>query len=101
MASLFGRQAMIGLDIGKSSIVGVQVVGRAPGAVLKVVHDRPIPEGLVFEGEVLDADGLAAELKAFMRDAKMKGKFVHLGVGNQKVIVRNIEVPEMAEDELR
>jgi type IV pilus assembly protein PilM len=92
---------MIGLDIGKSSIVGVQVVGRAPGAVLKVVHDRPIPEGLVFEGEVLDADGLAAELKAFMRDAKMKGKFVHLGVGNQKVIVRNIEVPEMAEDELR
>ncbi|MCL4368029.1 MAG: type IV pilus assembly protein PilM [Actinobacteria bacterium] len=101
MASLFGRQGMIGLDIGKSSIVGVQVAGRAPGAVLKVVHDRPIPEGLVFEGEVLDPDGLAAELKAFMREAKMKGKFVHLGVGNQKVIVRNIEVPEMAEEELR
>ena len=101
MAAMFGRQAMIGLDIGKSSIVGVQVAGRAPGALLKVVHDRPIPEGLVFEGEVLDPDGLAAELKAFMRDAKMKGKLVNLGVGNQKVIVRTIEVPEMAEDELR
>ena len=101
MASLFGRQGMIGLDIGKSSIVGVQVTGRAPGTVLKAVHDRPIPEGLVFEGEVVDPDGLAAELKAFMRDAKMKGKFVNLGVGNQKVIVRTIEVPEMAEEELR
>jgi len=65
------------------------------------VHERGIPEGLVFEGEILDPEGLASELKAFMKEARFKGKAVRLGVGNQKVIVRTIEVPEMDEEELR
>lgn len=49
----------------------------------------------------MDPDGLAAELKAFMKESPFKGKLVRLGVGNQKVIVRTIEVPEMDEEELR
>ena len=101
MALFSSRQNTIGLDIGKSSIIGVQVAGRAPTMVLKGYHERPIPEGIVFEGEVLDPESLAGEIKGFMRDSNLKGKVVHLGVGNQKVIVRNIEVPEMAEDELK
>jgi len=99
--ALFGRQATIGLDIGRSSIIGVQVAGKDSAPCLKAYHERPLPEGLVFEGEVLDAEGLGAEIKAFMRDSGMRGRVVHLGVGNQKVVVRNIDVPEMAEDELR
>lgn len=95
------RSSLIGLDIGKSSIVGVQVTGRPPNASLKAFHERVIPEGLVFEGEVVDVEGLAQELKGFMSESKIKGKSVHLGVGNQKVVVRNIDVPEMDEDELR
>lgn len=95
------RNSAIGLDIGKSSIIGVQVAGKYPTAVLKAFHERALPEGLVFEGEVIDADALGDELKAFMKESKLKGKAVHLGVGNQKVIVRNIEVPEMDEAELR
>ncbi len=98
---LFGRQNMIGLDIGKSSIVGVEVSGSLPSAVLSAYHERHIPEGLVFEGEVIDSAALGKELKAFMKDSPLKGKSVHLGVGNQKVIVRTIEVPEMDEEELR
>jgi type IV pilus assembly protein PilM len=101
MALLTSRQSAIGLDIGKSSIVGVQLAGKAPSAVLKSFHERPIPEGLVFEGEVIDPQGLAAEIKGFMKESHMKGKDIHLGVGNQKVIVRNIEVPDMGEQELR
>lgn len=101
MGLLGGKQDTIGLDIGKSSIIGVQLGGKAPAAVLRAYHERPIPEGLVFEGEVVDAESLAGELKAFMREAHMKGKLVNLGVGNQKVIVRNIETPEMSDEELR
>lgn len=101
MAFLTSKQEPIGLDIGKSSIVGVQIGGKQPGLVLTGVHERPIPEGLVFEGEVIDPEGLAQELKAFAKEAKFKGKSVRLGVGNQKVIVRTIEVPDMGEEELR
>lgn len=101
MALLGAGQAPIGLDIGKSSIVGVQVSGRSPNFVLKGYAERALPEGIMFEGEVVDPVALANELKAFMKDARMKGKVVNLGVGNQKVIVRQIEVPEMGEEELR
>lgn len=101
MGMFSGRQAAIGLDIGKSSIVGVQVAGRAPSVVLKAYHERSLPEGLMFDGEVVDPVGLSVELKVFMRESGMKGKVVNLGVGNQKVIVRQIDVPDMGEDELR
>ena len=101
MAILAMRQEPIGLDIGKSSIVGVQLGGKSPMLSLAAVHERRLPEGIVFEGEVLDPDGLAAELKSFVKEGRFKGKLVRLGVGNQKVIVRTIEVPEMDEEELR
>lgn len=95
------KRDLIGLDVGKSSIVGVQLGGQPPSLVLKAFHERPIPEGIVFEGEVVDPEALATELKAFMHDSRMKGNVVSLGVGNQKVIVRNIEIPEMTDEELR
>ena len=101
MGIFSGRQAAIGLDVGKSSIVGVQIAGRSPNAVLKAYHERPLPEGVMFDGEVVDPVALGGELKAFMRESGMKGKLVYIGVGNQKVIVRQIEVPEMGEEELR
>ncbi len=101
MALLSSRQNAIGLDIGKSSIVGVQMAGKAPNAVFKGYHERPIPEGLVYEGEVIDPEGLADELRGFMKESGFKGKCVHLGVGNQKVIVRHVEMQDMPEDELR
>jgi type IV pilus assembly protein PilM len=101
MAFLSMGQDTIGLDIGKSSIIGVQLGGKLPAVVLRACYERPIPEGLVFEGEVLDPSGLAREMKAFAKEARFKGKLVNLGVGNQKVIVRNIEVPDMGEAELR
>jgi type IV pilus assembly protein PilM len=99
---LFGStKEHIGLDIEKSSIVGVQLSGQAPSATLRAYHEHPLPEGLVFEGEVVDPEGLASELRAFLKQANMKGRSVHIGVGNQKVIVRNIETPEMSDEELR
>ena len=59
------------------------------------------PRGSCSTGRSWTRVALANELKAFMRESGMKGKLVHIGVGNQKVIVRQIEVPEMGEEELR
>ncbi|NLE74775.1 MAG: type IV pilus assembly protein PilM [Actinobacteria bacterium] len=101
MALFAMRQEPIGLDIGKSSIVGVQLAVKSPAVTLLNVHEKGIPDGLVFEGEILDPEGFAVELKTFIKEARFKGKTVRMGVGNQKVIVRTIEVPEMDEEELR
>lgn len=101
MSRFSGKRDSIGIDIGKSSIIGVRVSGPAGAPVLRGFHERPLPEGLVFEGEVLDAESLGDELKAFMKEAGFRKKMVYLAVGNQKVIVRNMEVPEMEEEELK
>ena len=61
----------------------------------------PLPEGLVVDGEIVDTDLFARELKAFVKHNKLRGRGVQLAVSNQKVIVRNIDMPQMGEDELR
>ena len=62
---------------------------------------RALPEGLVFEGEVVDVDGLAAELKTFWKESGFTGKRFSLGVANQKIVVRTMEFPIIDAKELR
>src|SRR5680860_1771911 len=78
MGLFSGKSDNIGIDIGKSSIIGVRISGTATDPVLRKFHERQIPEGLVFEGEVLDAESLGDELKAFVREAGFKRQSVYL-----------------------
>jgi type IV pilus assembly protein PilM len=68
---------------------------------LRSCYEWPLSEGLVVDGEIVDVDLLARELKAFANEYKLRGKSVYIAVSNQKVIVRNIEMPEMTEGELK
>jgi type IV pilus assembly protein PilM len=101
MGFLGGRREPIGLQIGKASVVAAQLSGRPHEPVLRTFAERLLPPGIVFEGEVLDPESLAVELKALFKESSLKGKVVRVGVGNQKVVVRNIEVPDMDPEELR
>ncbi len=89
------------LDIGGSSLVALELTGTAGRLKLKGCYEWPLSEGLVVDGEIVDSDLLARELKAFANQHKLRGHPVELAVSNQKVIVRNIDMPEMTEDELR
>jgi type IV pilus assembly protein PilM len=93
--------APIGLDIGSSTFRIAQ---------LKVAEDKPVlinyetvktPQGLITEGEVTDVDGVSKVLASFWREKKISEKKVVVGVANQKVVVRVIEMPYMSENELR
>jgi type IV pilus assembly protein PilM len=93
--------APIGLDIGSSTFRIAQ---------LKVAEDKPVlinyetvktPQGLITEGEVTDIDGVSKVLASFWREKKISEKKVVVGVANQKVVVRVIEMPYMSENELR
>ncbi len=91
----------VGIDLQQASIAGAQVKGARQNNMLTNVAVRALPEGLVFEGEVVDIDGLAAELKSFWKDSGFTGKKFSLGVANQKIVVRTMEFPIMDEKELR
>ncbi len=59
------------------------------------------PKASSSDGEIVDTDLFARELKAFVNRNKLRGRGVQVAVSNQKVIVRNIDMPEMTEAELR
>jgi type IV pilus assembly protein PilM len=60
-----------------------------------------LPDNAVREGEVMDPNAVAQAIRELVGAAKLKNKRVHLGVANQRVVVRQIELPWMPEDELR
>ena len=93
--------ARVGIDLEQSSIAGAQVKGAGGGYSLTHVSVRALPEGLVFEGEVVDIDALAAELKSFWKESGFAGKRFSLGVANQKIVVRTMEFPIIDGKELR
>jgi type IV pilus assembly protein PilM len=91
----------VGIDLEQSSIAGAQVKSSRQGRALTGVAVRAVPEGLLFEGEVVDVDALAAELKAFWKETGFTGKRFSLGVANQKIVVRTMEFPQIDAKELR
>jgi type IV pilus assembly protein PilM len=101
MALGFRQSGQWVLDVGGSNVVVLHFSGEAGSLKLRQLFDWPLPEGLVVDGEIVDGDLFARELKALVSQHKLKGRSVHVGVSNQKVIVRNIDMPEMTEEELR
>jgi len=84
---------VVALDIGSSALAGVELsVGRDRPILVKAAIE-PLREGLVVDGEVADPQGLGSEIKRFWRGHKFSGRRVRLGVANQRVSVRTIEMP--------
>ena len=91
----------IGLDIDRGALKAVQVARSAGAYTLRHVGYHRLPPGAIVEGEVADADLLAAEIKEFWTTHSFKGRSVVLGVANGRVIVRLLDFPRMEEENLR
>ncbi len=90
----------IGLDISTNSVKMAEItMGRGESVLsnLGIVH---IPDGVIRDGEVEDGVTLAESLKELWGTTGMKEKSVILGIANQRVIVRPIELPYMEKEEL-
>lgn len=96
-----GKQRQIALDIGGSTLLAIEIVGSGDRLKLKGCWEWPLSEGLVVDGEIADGDLFARELRAFAAQNKLRNRVVQISVSNQKVIVRNVDMPEMTEEELR
>lgn len=92
----------IGLDIGSSAVRAVQVSfpGRGP-ATLERVGQVVLPPGAVVDGEITDVDAVGEALRALWSRYRLRGRKIALGVANQQVIVRQVDLPYLPESELR
>jgi type IV pilus assembly protein PilM len=59
-----------------------------------------LPEGLVRDGEVTDAARLTDQLKSFVSDSGLP-RNVRLGVANQQIVVRVVELPRIEDEKQR
>jgi type IV pilus assembly protein PilM len=81
----------IALDIGPDAIVVLQSSGPERARVRRaIVH--PLPVGLVVDGEVVNADGLAVELRALFSEHKL-GRDVRVGLAHPRLMVRMVDLP--------
>jgi type IV pilus assembly protein PilM len=83
---------VVALDIGSSSLAGAEI---KDGRQLTRAAVEELPEGLVVDGEVAEPIDLANHLKSFWKESKFSGRNVRLGVANQRVVVRTIDLPAL------
>jgi type IV pilus assembly protein PilM len=89
-------QSIVGLDIETGSIAATEVKANGSGTVSRTAI-VPLDPGVVNEGEVLDAEALSRALRSLFSQHKL-GKAVRLGIANQRVVVRTMQLP-LIEDE--
>jgi len=90
----------IGVDIGSTA---VRVAEVAPGDVPVVLRaaQMPLMPGAVENGEVRQPELVAEALRELWAKGGVKARQVHLGVGNQRMVVREVTLPWLPEKELR
>ena len=88
-----GPRGSVGLDLDGDFLSAVVVAdGRISSAM-----SAELPEGVMTDGEVVDPDGLADVLKEIFRSGALP-RDVRLGVANQQIVVRQLELPKIDED---
>lgn len=95
-----GRTA-IGLDIGTSVVRAAELSYGRGGVTLERYGQVVLPEGSVHEGEVVEPEPVSDAIRQLWQATGFSHKRVVMGVGNQRVIVRQIDLPWMAQNELK
>ncbi|MFN8188494.1 MAG: type IV pilus assembly protein PilM [Gaiellales bacterium] len=85
-----GRE-IVGLKIGASRLAAARVSLNGSARLLQTAS-MPLPPGIVSGGEVRDVDSLADVLKAFFDQHKLPRRSVRVGVANNRVGVRTIDL---------
>ncbi|MGZ4638757.1 MAG: type IV pilus biogenesis protein PilM, partial [Actinomycetes bacterium] len=92
---------VVGLDIGTSGVRAAELTLGKAGATLERFGQVALPPGAVRDGEVVDASAVADAVKQLWAQAKFSTKKVVVGVANQKVVVRQVDLPWLPTNELK
>lgn len=93
---------IIGLDIGTSAVRAAQVVVGRGGAVSLVGFGQvALPPGAVGDGEIRDPAPVSDAVAQLWKRAKLRAKKAVIGVANQRVVVRSVDLPYMDEKDFR
>ena len=101
LASLFGKESLIGLDIGSANLKAVQVEATKDSFRIIRAAMQKTPDGAVRDGIVIDRDAVAGALRQMLRAAGISANGAVMAVSGPTVTVRQIQMPKMNEAALR
>lgn len=95
-------KTIVGVDIGSTTIRAVELGDPAkPRPTLLRYAEVPLTEGAVSRGEVLEPETVGFLLKELWSVGGFKTKRVVLGMGNQRVLARDLSVPSAPRARIR
>lgn len=100
MAGPRGR-GLVGLDIGTSAVRAAEVSVGGDSATLHRFAQVELPDGAVQNGEIVDPTAVSAAIRRLWHLGRFSSKKVVIGVANQRVVVRQVELPWLPEKDLR
>lgn len=89
-------KSVVGLDLGRRAVRAVEIEnpGRARPVIVRS-HEVPLPEGAVTMGDVREVNTVASAVRRLWSEGGFKTKDVVLGIGNQRVITRDLVMPKL------
>lgn len=90
----------VGLDVGSSGVRAVEIGGGSPATLLRAAQVA-LPAGAVQNGEVRNPEVVSGALRELWDRGGFKSRQVTMGVGNQRVVVREVTLPALPPKELR
>lgn len=99
---LFGKDRVIGIDIGSSSIK-IMELEAAPGGGWQAARAvlQPTPPESCHDGMITDVTAVAAAVRNALRGAEIHARGAVAAVSGSQVLVRHVQVPRMSEAVLR
>jgi type IV pilus assembly protein PilM len=100
-SSFFRRQrAVVGLDIGSSSVKAVELQPSGKGYRVAAFASEPIPPEAIVDGAIIDGGAVADAIRRLFDRKIFKAKDVAASLSGSAVIVKKISLPTMTEAEL-
>jgi type IV pilus assembly protein PilM len=93
-------KAVVGLDIGSSSVKAVELKAVGKGFKVVAFAIEPVPPDSIVDGAIIDGAAVADAIRRVFENKAFKTKEVAASLSGNAVIVKKINLPVMTEAEL-
>jgi type IV pilus assembly protein PilM len=87
---------LVGLKIGASGLAAARVANNGQAELLQLARE-PLEPGVVVGGELRDPEALVEALKSFFRKHKLPRRGIRLGIANNRIGVRTLDIVGIAD----
>ena len=98
----FNTNAIVGLDIGSSSVKAIELAVKGKGREFELTHlgVARLPSESIVQGAFLNSAAIVDTVREAIENGKIRSKNVSAAVSGHSVIVKKVSLPAMTRDEL-